>query len=129
MTSSVGWAVPTMLCTLVLGTAHPTWCVCALADDPAPSATKELQKVYQADAEDYRFFADTEHQHPLDFVSKPVMHWASPDDWSGDVFVWTHRGRPEFIGCMLSGPRPGGERMIFHEFHALNLSPLPAQKL
>jgi hypothetical protein len=113
-----------LLCVL-LALTHELW-----AEDPVPSesASKDLQKLYQSDAEAYEFFADAAKKQPLTFVSKPLMHWASPDDWSGDVFVWTNRGRPEIVGCMLSGPATGG-RLIFHEFHALTLSPMPTQQL
>jgi hypothetical protein len=106
-------------------------CVTASGDEPAaaePSAVKALQKLYLTDAEGYEFYADAARQQRLDFVAKPVLHWASHDDWSGDLFVWTRRGRPEIVGCMLSGPA-NGDRIVFHEFHALNLAPLPTQQL
>jgi hypothetical protein len=114
-------------------------CLCALAgpvsasDNPAPkdaSAAKALQKLYLADAEGIEFFADAEKQQPLNFVRTPAMRWAQPDDWSGDVFLWTQHGRPEIVGCILSGPvDASGERMIFHEFHALTLGALSTQQL
>lgn len=104
----------------------------ALAEDaPAAeqkSAAKALQRLYQADAETYHFYADQARQQPFKFVSKPVMHWASPNDWSGDVFVWTQQGRPAVVGCMLSGPG-NNARAFYHEFHALTLKPLPQQPL
>ena len=51
-----------------------------------------------------QFHRDAERQHELKLVEKPIMRWANDDDWSGDVFVWTHAGRPAVIGCILSGP-------------------------
>jgi hypothetical protein len=60
-------------------------------------------------------------------VKKPIMRWANDDDWSGDVFVWTHGGRPEVIGCILSGP--GEKRPVFHEFHLLAARPIAAADL
>src|SRR5262249_43060721 len=39
-------------------------------------------------------------------------------------FVWTHAGRPEVIGCILSGPPNQGRRTMFHEFHLLADKPI-----
>lgn len=90
---------------------------------------KLLQAAYAHDAETYQFFADAGHTRKLSREPKPVLHWASPDDWSGDIFVWSDNGRPAIVGCTLSGPRNGGGRMFFHEFHALGTEPLPSQDL
>jgi len=108
--------------------AQPSSARGAENEDKATEA-KLLQAAYGHDAETYAFFADAERQAKLVREPKPVLHWASPDDWSGDIFVWTDRGRPEIVGCMLSGPRTGGGRMFFHEFHALGTRPLPSQNL
>ena len=56
-----------------------------------------------------------------------MFSWANDDDWSGDVFVWTANGRPQVIGCILSGPGKT-ERPAYHEFHTLSPEPLgPAE--
>jgi hypothetical protein len=47
------------------------------------------------------------------------------DDWSGDVFVWTARGRPQVVGCMLSAPGKE-QRAQFHEFHTFAPGPIGA---
>jgi hypothetical protein len=101
------------------------------AEEPlADSAqAKALQAVYLADANEYHFFADADHKTELTREPKPVLHWASPNDWSGDLFVWTHQGRPELIGCILSGPSSAGKRLFFHEFHALTLGVLPPHSM
>ncbi|HQU42932.1 MAG TPA: hypothetical protein PK867_08970 [Pirellulales bacterium] len=39
------------------------------------------------------------------------------------MFVWTHEGRPEVIGCILSGPFDE-LRYIYHEFHLLAEEPI-----
>jgi hypothetical protein len=108
-------------------------CAVAIAEGPPAKDTataKALQKVYLADAEALEFFADAERKQPLHFVRTPVMRWAQPNDWSGDVFLWTRHGRPEIIGCIIAGPDNGaGDRHLYHEFHALTLGTLPTQKL
>jgi hypothetical protein len=79
---------------------------------------------YLVDAQKYQFHHDAERQHELKLVEKPVMRWSNDDDWSGDVFVWTHAGQPEVIGCILAGPNDGGRRLMFHEFHLLAPRPI-----
>src|SRR5262245_60075970 len=81
-----------------------------------------IRAEYRADADKYVFHRDAERQQALALIEKPVMRWANDDDWSGDVFVWTHAGRPEVIGCILSGP--GTRRSVFHEFHPLATQPI-----
>lgn len=84
----------------------------------------DLRAEYLADAQKYQFHHDAERQQALKLVEQPVMRWANDDDWSGDVFVWTHAGRPEVIGCILAGPNDGGRRLMFHEFHLLGPRPI-----
>jgi hypothetical protein len=57
------------------------------------------------------------------------LRWATDDDWSCDVFVWTHKGRPEVIGCILSGPGNDAQRLLFHEFHLLAEKPIAPTQL
>jgi hypothetical protein len=52
------------------------------------------------------------------------MKWATVDDWSGDVFVWTYAGRPEMIGCILTGPETKDSRKAIQEFHLLGEKPV-----
>src|SRR4051794_40545295 len=82
--------------------------------DDAPTVKNEraivsdyLRESYHADAAKYAFRSDEASEKDLKFVEKPVMRWANDDDWSGDVYVWTHEGRPEVVGCILSGPGSG----------------------
>ena len=108
--------------------------VSARADEPPPVAenrsaqSRVLQAIYREGAESYEFYADAEHRTKLTREPQPVLHWASPNDWSGDIFVWQRHGRPEVVGCILSGPANSSGRMFFHEFHALSLLPLPRQQ-
>jgi len=83
-----------------------------------------LGKVYRAEAEMHAFYCDAAHGQPLEFVDHPIMRWNNEGTWSGEVYVWTHAGRPEVIGCMLSGPTGGGRRNVFDEFHLLAEAPI-----
>ncbi len=96
----------------------------AAAQDPA-TAKDPLRAAYLADAQSYQFV--DRDARPLVMSPQPVLHWASPDDWSGDIFVWSHAGRPEILGSMIAGPAAGEKRPFYHEFHALSTGPLPRQ--
>lgn len=96
----------------------------AMAEEPKPEAAADpVREAYRADAERLEFYRDADHQQRLKLVEKPIMRWANDDDWSGDVFVWTHDGRPEVIGCILSGPFDQ-MRYIYQEFHLLADKPI-----
>jgi len=102
---------------------------CMLGEPPAANekGTGSLESVraeYLADAEKYQFYADTAHKEPLELVAKPVMRWTSLKDYSGDVFVWTHRAVPAVVGCMLSGPSGERTRNLTHEFHLVSDEPI-----
>jgi hypothetical protein len=105
------------LCLLAQPSAGP-------ADPAPPEKADPVRAEYLADAQKYEFQHDAERKEKLELVEKPVMRWANDDDWSGDVFVWTHAGRPEVIGCILSGPTNQGRRTMFHEFHLLADKPI-----
>jgi hypothetical protein len=100
----------------------------AQSDPPDQAKEKEkieaLRRYYGETAADYAFSRDAAGQQRLRLVEKPVMKWANDDDWSGDVFVWTHHDRPEVIGCILSGPSQNKMRIVFQEFHLLADEPL-----
>jgi hypothetical protein len=103
-----------------------------IAQNPAEPSTGPLEYLraqYRADAVKYVFHADADRKHELTLVEKPIMRWANDDDWSGDVFVWTHAGRPAVVGCILSGPSGEANRIAFHEFHLLSDKPIAAADL
>lgn len=113
---------------LVVGAMVGMGCA-ARAEDDAEAQSRFLQTLYRQGADTYQFFADAEHKVKLEREPKPVLHWASPNDWSGDLFIWHRGGRPEIVGCILSGPQAAGDRIFFHEFHALTTAPLAPQRL
>ena len=99
-----------------------------LAADPAPAVPPQpadyLRDAYREDAEKCAFSrADGQ---PLKLIAEPIMRWANDDSWSGDVFAWTHQGRPEVVGCILSGPGAAGVRYVYHECHLLAEKPIAA---
>jgi len=99
------------------------------AAKPAQSATEYLRAEYLTDAEKYEFGSGDEQAQRLELVAKPVMTWANDDDWSGDVFVWMHKGQPAVIGSILAGPAGTANRNVFHEFHLLAEKPIAGADL
>jgi hypothetical protein len=109
----------------------PVICLATRGDDPPAAPEKDgmrlLREQYQLAAKRYEFFLDPDRKVPLAFEPNPILHWASDNDWSGDVFVWTAKGRPQVVGCILSSPTKPA-RTAIHEFHTLAPGPLgPAE--
>jgi hypothetical protein len=103
----------------------------ARGDDTPQPKEKEilspLREQYLMAAKKYEFFLDKDRKVPLVFEAKSILHWTMDNDWSGDVFVWMARGRPQVVGCMLSAPGKTHRAMI-HEFHSFATDPIaPAQ--
>jgi hypothetical protein len=97
--------------------------------EPAPAVSESIQKLYRQDAEKYVFETGAEKPQALKLVEKPIMRWSNDDDWSGDVFMWTDKGVPAVVGCILSGPSGETNRIVFHEFHLLADKPLAPVEL
>jgi hypothetical protein len=105
----------------------PIACFAVRGDDaPAPREKEELSPLreqYLLAAKKYEFFLDKDRKVPLTLDTKSILYWTTDNDWSGDVFVWMARGRPQVVGCILSGPgKP--DRMSSHEFHTFAREPI-----
>jgi len=104
------------------------------ADPPEnPPARREdakklawLHEVFLRDASEYEFALDAGRRQKLVLRREPVMRWSSEDDYHGEVYVWTHQGRPGVVGCVFSGPSGDQDRAVMHEFHSLAPQPLVA---
>lgn len=129
--------------------SSPTWIGCAwfaflslsgpVASSQQSESTREsperqaetnksawLHEIYLREASGYEFYLDAEKRQKLQLRHEPVMRWTSGGDYHGEVYVWTHQGRAEVVGCIFSGPRGDGGRHIMHEFHSLASQPLVA---
>ena len=74
------------------------WPKNAAAQQPQSPAEDEpidaLRDIYREEAAAYDLFLDADRTMKLALEPKPVMSWTGTDGWSGDIFVWTHGGRP-----------------------------------
>jgi hypothetical protein len=78
-----------------------------------------LHQVYLREASEYEFYLDADKRQKLELRRDPVMRYMSPVDYRGEVYVWTHQGRPAVIGCIFSAPEGASRRRVMHELHSL----------
>ena len=66
----------------------------------------------------YEFFADASRKVKFAREPKPLLKYTNPvrGEVSGNVFVWTHQGRPEVIGAVFDYRT---ERTLYSELHTL----------
>jgi hypothetical protein len=67
----------------------------------------------------YEFFADQDRKIKFERHAKPLLTYSNPirGDVLGNVFVWTHLGRPEMIGAIFDFR---SEDKFDSEFHSLS---------
>ena len=96
------------------------------ADQSRQKFIEDLKTHYHKHASAYVFGSGQDGTRLFRMEPKPVVTWTSTGDalWSGDVFVWTHDGRPQVIGCVGSWPIDESTRGIFEELHSLSSQPL-----
>lgn len=96
---------------------------CLLAQMPAETeadARLILHPHYARQAAAYEIFLDEARKQQLELHPQPVLTWTNADNFMGNVFVWSFRGRPELIGCVGSRQANAGECFVFHELHSLS---------
>lgn len=98
-------------------------------DAPASRAeakiSDRLHEVFFKDVSDYAFALETDDRQKLELRREPVMRFtAGPNDFQGEVYVWTDRGVGAVVGCVWTGEIVNQRRRIFHEFHSLSSQPL-----
>ena len=101
----------------------------ARAQDDDLAEFRRLQETYRQKSLELQFTLADESSTKLEVMPKPVMTWTSLGGWSGDVFVWTGKGRIQIVGCIGSHKLDDGSFQIFQEFHALLDEPLQEARL
>lgn len=92
-------------------------------DDSADARVAEALATTTEAAKHYQFrMSGGDRTKTLDFHPKSVLRWSNPviGVVYGNVFVWTHEGRPEVIGSLLQWYSPFKHGT--HEFHSLSQS-------
>jgi hypothetical protein len=84
-----------------------------------------LHEAFLREVTDYDFSLDAENRQKLELRREPVMRFtAGPNDFQGEVYIWTDHGLAAVVGCVWTGPLEHNRRLIFHEFHSLSSQPL-----
>jgi hypothetical protein len=103
----------------------PTVIVLALAAQgpSADSFADRLLRLHSDDAKTYAIFRDPQRTERLALRPDPVYRWTNPTrvgGQTGEVFLWTYRGRPEVVASIFSHPTKDGRRVLCHELHSLS---------
>lgn len=97
----------------------------APASRPEAKISDRLHEAFLRDVSDYDFALEADDRQKLELRREPVMRFtAGPDDFQGEVYVWTDHGVGAVVGCVWTGAVQGQRRRIFHEFHSLTSQPL-----
>jgi hypothetical protein len=97
------------------------------ADQAGKARSRQLLDLHTSDAASYSIYRDVERKQKLELRRDPVYRWTNPTrvgGQTGEVFVWTFRGRPEVVGSIFSHPAGNGQRIMCHELHSLSLAVL-----
>ncbi|MCA9139601.1 MAG: hypothetical protein KDB00_22665 [Planctomycetales bacterium] len=81
------------------------------------------QKHYRSKANALKLVASDDQSTRLEVTENPVMSWSGLGGWSGDVFVWSGKGRIQVVGCVGS-QQVGDLLKVFQEFHSLADEPI-----
>jgi len=75
-------------------------------------------------AKTYEFELSGDRPTSLEFHAESILRWSNPiaGEVYGNVFVWTHKGRPEIIGSLHQWLSPFSHGS--HEFHSLATGPV-----
>jgi hypothetical protein len=102
---------------LVVGVAPAT----RSAEDEDKESAKKVDELVAR----YAFFADADLKTKFERHDKPLLKYTNPVRGSvlGNVFVWTHQGRPEVIGAVFDLRTEGS---CYTELHTLARSEVVA---
>jgi len=67
--------------------------------------------------------AKPDEKSRLPLARGPVYQWGRPQQRGstyGTVYVWTHQGNAEAVGCIWRFVNPAGKRAVVHELHSLS---------
>ena len=71
------------------------------------------------------FYLDAEKKQELPMRREPALRYpAPPEDYWGEIYVWTDRGIPAVVGGVFEIKGRDHAHQIFHEFHSLARQPL-----
>jgi hypothetical protein len=109
----------TLLITVIATTITTT---CFAAEDNPNSPWRRLFDSISRAYEIVRV-AEPDNASRLQLAPGPVYKWGRPQQQGstfGTLYVWTHEGSAEAVGCIWRYVNPAGKRAIVHELHSLS---------
>lgn len=103
--------------------------VSAQEENSAPINREQIDaalRLTQAAAKEYSIVVDAIPK-PLELKPEPALRWSNPaaGEVHGNVFLWTHHGRPFVVGSLFKWFTP--HTHMSHEFQSLSEKPLTAK--
>lgn len=91
-------------------------------DEPEPNSQPRWLALYDRAAAEYELFRDPKHREKLELKAEPIYKWTanSANGNNGAVYVWTHRGCAEAVGCFWQARFSDVEQVLVHELHSLS---------
>ena len=104
------------------------FCSCNVAGDDTTSRADEANQRTVVAAKRYEISLSDNDPANLELRPKSLLRWSNPiaGELYGNVFVWTHDGRPAVIGSLLQWYSP--HTHASHEFHSLSTNPLRVKR-
>ncbi len=108
-----------------LATLFCAWALTIQFDGKTPPATAPTEETNQSAhrvlelAQKYEFFAEPAAKTKLTLAVKPLLTYSNPvrGDVQGNVFLWTHHGRPQVLAAVFDYRSEG---WMDSEFHTLS---------
>lgn len=97
-------------------------------DNKTDERVVDALKVTTQAAKRYEFDVQGASPHRLELHPESILRWSNPvaGEIYGNVFVWTHQGRPQVIGSIYQWYSPWTHGS--HEFHSLAVDPLRGRR-
>src|SRR5579872_2361398 len=116
---------------LLLFAAGPLWRAAAADDDKDSLSTQESEetsRLIRAELPNWKLWSGADREHELTVHPKAVLRWSNPGVGSvyGDVYLWTHKGRPEAVMSFYKWWKP--DWGFTAEMHSLSLTGLSAER-
>jgi hypothetical protein len=88
--------------------------------DTKESKVSEAQKLFDFfSILSERFDAKLATGESVQSDGKSLLNWTVSDSWHGSFFVWTSKGKPVLVGCLLSDSETPNFRRSFIELHSM----------
>src|SRR5262249_50327834 len=116
---------------LWLVVAEPLWSASDKPGDSESVAAEEREatsKLIDADLPRWELWRDGDRKHGLKLETKPILRWTNPGIGRvyGDVYVWTHSGRPEAVISFYKAWQPRYD--FTAEMHSLSMNEVSAER-